>query len=140
MNILQTGTSDVFLCKPVNSRYTFDNTQNTYNINMTPDEVIIPTNLLTDGASILMIIQDDGTSVVYKDFVVAAVDRIDEHFGSFLAYFTSDLLSEHKWSADAKVTIFITNKDYCENIEINFIVKEYSENWIFTDTVVFEQV
>ncbi len=49
-------------------------------------------------------------------------------------------MKDYKWSADARIKIEISNGGYCDSVVLNYKVKEYKENWIFPDSVIFEKV
>ena len=55
------------------------------------------------------------------------------------ATITSDKMEDYTWSAKSKVTISINNGDEKDSVSVDFKVTEYSSNWIFPDTVVFDK-
>ena len=48
-------------------------------------------------------------------------------------------MEDYTWSAKSKVTISINNGDEKDTVSVDFKVTEYSSNWIFPDTVVFDK-
>ena len=136
--ILQTDTNGVFLSVPVNDRYSFSATSNDITIEMYKDKVVIPASLLTANAQVVISVTDNGKITTFDDCIVTKVERKGDTVDTFFATFSSEKMSDYTWTANAKVTVEISNSE--DNVlSYRFKVTEYSANWIFADKVVFEE-
>lgn len=136
--ILQTDTNGVFLSVPVNDRYSFSATPNDIPIEMYKDKVVIPASLLTVNAQVVISVTDNGKTTTFDDCIVTKVERKGDTVDTFFATFSSEKMSDYTWTANAKVTVEISNSE--DNVlSYRFKVTEYSANWIFADKVVFEE-
>ncbi len=136
--ILQTDTNGVFLSVPVNDRYSFSATSNDITIEMYKDKVVIPASLLTANAQVVISVTDNGKTTTFDDCIVTKVERKGDTVDTFFATFSSEKMSDYTWTANAKVTVEISNSE--DNVlSYRFKVTEYSANWIFADKVVFEE-
>lgn len=138
-SILQSDEGGVFLCIPINNKYSFNEIDAECVIKFTDEKIAIPANMLVQGATICATVVNGGETTVIDDFKISEVVRGGETVDSFVAHWTSEQMDDYKWSADAKITVTISNGDYCDPIALNFKVSNFEENWIFSDTVVFEQ-
>lgn len=136
-DILQTDKNGVFISKPVNDRYSFATTAGSYAIEFTKDEIKIPAYLLTAGAQVVVSITDAGKTTTFDDWTVTKVERDGDSIDSFMAFVSSDKMSDYQWTADSKVTVQITNGEAYAPLTFNFKVVEYKDNWLIPDKVVF---
>lgn len=137
--ILNTESNGIFLSKPINNAYSFNESAEQYEIVFSKDEIIIPANILTAEASILVTVTENGNSITFNDWQIKKVERKEESLDSFEAYFSSQEMKKHKWTADSKVTVDIYYKDaYERQIQFKFAVAEFDEHW-YGDKVEFEK-
>ena len=139
-SMLQTEKSGIFLSSPVNSKYRFTNTEFNYTVGLSKESIVIPANLLTPGASVIITVTAGSETTTLDDFEIKEVKREGASVDTFKAEYTSKKLKDYKWSADATIKIEIINGDYCNPVILNYKVKEYKDNWIFPDSVTFEQL
>lgn len=138
-DILQTDTNGVFLSKVINDRYSFSSSKEKYSIDFSKDKLTIPVYLLNADAQIVIVVKDDGKTTTFKDCIVTEVERKEEEFDSYIAYASSEDMKDYAWTANSKVSVSIYNGDNYEPIAFNFKVKEYKDNWLIADKVVFEE-
>lgn len=136
--ILQTDTHGVFLSVPVNQRYSFSAPAQDASIGMHRDKVVIPASLLTANAQVVIRVTDGEETAVFDDCKVKRVERKGETVDTFLATYTSGKMADYPWTANAQVTVEISNGADCTHC-YRFRVTEHHTNWIFADKVVFEQ-
>lgn len=137
--ILQTDENGIFLVDPINDRYSFSASENSYNIDLSRNEIIVPVNLLSSGADISVTVTGDGKSETFDDCTITMVDREGTTIDSFYAHVSSKQMKGYEWTDDSRVTVSITNADEDNAHVFNFIVDEHQDRWIFTDKVVFKQ-
>lgn len=137
--ILQTDSNGVFLVKPINDRYSFSQSYNTYTIDFSKDGLVIPAHLMSSKAQVTVAVTENGETLTFDDFVVTKVDRKADAFDGFTASLSSKLMSGHTWMADSKVTVSIVSSSGTEPLVYRYKVSEYKENfWVIPDKVVFE--
>lgn len=139
-SILQNDSGNIFLSKPVNNKFRFQDVAENYTMEITKDELIIPVNLLAPEAKVTATVTHDGNVTLFDDFILEEVVRNGETVDSFAAYYTSELMDDFTWFAEAEITITIDNGEFGAPLEFRFRVVEYSDNWIFSDSVTFESV
>ena len=128
--ILKTNSNGTFLTKPINDAFSFNDSTNKYTISFTKDDIGIPADLLTAGATVTATVTEDGKSEVYDDCKIQKVVRKDKSIDSFTAYFSSKKLKKHEWTDNSKITIEIQYTDANNRTEIfNFAVVEYKKQW-----------
>lgn len=138
-DILQTDSNGVFLSKVINSRYSFSAPMDEVNIEFATEEIIIPVCLLNEGAKIVITVKDGGSITTFDDCSVNRVEREEQDFEAFVAYIHSEEMKDYTWTANSKVSLSIYNGDNYEPIVFKFKVKEYKDNWLIADKVVFEE-
>lgn len=138
-DILQTETNGTFLSEPINYHYSFHETPEEYKIDFSEDELVIPVNLLTTGAKVIVSVTDNDNTVTFEDCIVEKVERVGTTIDSFLAYLSSDELKEYEWTQDSTVTVKIMNSDRNDPIVFEYKVAEIAHKLFFTK-VEFEQV
>lgn len=138
-DILQTDKNGVFLSKPVNDRYSFTTAKTDYNIVFTKDKIVIPAELLTVGAEVVVSVSDGGNSTTFNDCVVSKVVREGDTIGTFKATITSKLMNDYGWTENSKVTVKIINADDDNPLVFKFKVVEFKDNWLIADKVVFAE-
>ena len=137
--VLQTENNGIFIVEPINNRYSFSERKTSDKIEIKKDKAIIPVSLLSDKAKVTIIITDNGKTTTYDDCVIENVERKENKINAMSATITSDKMEDYTWSAKSKVTISINNGDEKDTVSVDFKVTEYSSNWIFSDTVVFDK-
>lgn len=138
-DILRTDYNGVFLSKVINSRYSFGSPKEEYGIDFSKDEISIPVYLLNEGTQIVITVKDGGETTTIDDCTVTEVVRKEKEFDSFIAYVSSEALKDYAWTANTKVSVSIYNGDNYDPNIFNFKVKEYKNNWLIADKVVFEE-
>jgi len=137
--ILQTSSNGIFMSKPINDIYSFANDSNKYSATVTKDEIIIPADLLTARAKILLTVTDNNTTETFTDCQIKKVERNGNDIQSFSTYVTSEKMRKYEWSNDTNLFITIKYEDvYDKEITLKYYVKEY-EKRLFGDKVVLEQ-
>lgn len=138
-DILRTDENGVFLSKPVNDRYSFTITKADYSIEFTKDKIIIPAELLTVGAEVIVSVSDGGDSTIFNDCVVSKVVRKGDTIDTFKTIISSKLMKDYDWTENSKVTVKITNGDNDNPLVFKFKVVEFKDNWLIADKVVFAE-
>lgn len=138
-DILRTDYNGVFLSKVTNSRYSFGSSKEEYGIDFSKDEIAIPVYLLNEGTQIVITVKDGGETTTIDDCTVTEVVRKEKEFDSFIAYVSSEALKDYAWTSNTKVSVSIYNGDNYDPNIFNFKVKEYKNNWLIADKVVFEE-
>lgn len=111
------------MVKPINDVYSFSSRGNTYSIEFSKDEMIIPAALLTAESKITVTVTDNGTSQVFDDCVVTKVERKGSTIDTFNAYVSSKTLKKYSWTTSSKITIVITYGDaYDRTCTFNYVV------------------
>ncbi len=139
-SMLQTEKGGIFLSSPVNNKYRFTAIEANYTVDLSKESVVVPANLLTPGAAVIITVTAGSKTTTLDDFELKEVKREGNSVDTFKAEYTSKKLKDYKWSADATIKIEIINGDYCNPVILNYKVKEYKDNWIFPDSVAFEQL
>lgn len=85
--ILQTGSNGVFMVDPINAHYSFSTNDFNRSIELQKDKVIIPVNLLSADAKVVVTVTDNGQTVTFDDCVVTEVKREGDTVDSFLPMF-----------------------------------------------------
>lgn len=137
--ILQTDKNGVFLVDPINAHYSFSANTSDQSIELKKDKVIIPVNLLSADAKVVVTVADNGKSVTFGDYVVTEVKREGDSVDSFFAHVSSKLMKNYKWTPESKVVVKITYGEGIKDLQFRFKVVEFKGNWIFADKVVFEE-
>ena len=138
-DILETDKNGVFLSKPVNDQYSFSNAKADYSIEFTNDKIVIPAELLTVGAEVIVSVSDGGNSTTFNDCVVSKVVREGDTIDTFKATVTSKLMNDYGWTENSKVTVKIINAGSDNPIVFKFKVVEFKDNWLIADKVVFAE-
>ena len=106
--ILQTGSNGVFMVDPINAHYSFSTNDFNRSIELQKDKVIIPVNLLSADAKVVVTVTDNGQTVTFDDCVVTEVKREGDTVDSFFAHVSSKQMKAYKWTADSRATVKIT--------------------------------
>ena len=136
--ILQTDTNGVFLSKPVNDNYSFTTVTDDYNIEVTKDEAIIPADLLTAGAEIVISVTDNGKTTIFDDCIVREVLREGTTIDTFKTIISSKMMKDYDWTEDSKVAVKIINNNKNNPLVFKFKVIEF-KNRLIADKVVFDE-
>ena len=137
--ILQTGSNGVFMVDPINAHYSFSTNDFNRSIELQKDKVIIPVNLLSADAKVVVTVTDNGQTVTFDDCVVTEVKREGDTVDSFFAHVSSKQMKAYKWTADSRATVKITYGEDIDGLQIQFKIAEVRDNWILADKVVFEE-
>lgn len=137
--ILQTDTNGVFLSKPINNRYSFSTSADDYSIDFSKDKIVIPVDLLTVKAKIVVTVTDNDKTIIFDDCTVTKVKRKEDAIDSFFAHVSSEMMKDYGWTEDSRATVKIINEDVDNPIIFRYKVVEYKDNWLFADKVVFEE-
>lgn len=137
--ILQTGSNGVFMVDPINAHYSFSTNDFNRSIELQKDKVIIPVNLLSADAKVVVTVTDNGQTVTFDDCVVTEVKREGDTVDSFFAHVSSKQMKAYKWTADSRVTVKITYGEDIDGLQFQFKIAEFRDNWILADKVVFEE-
>ena len=137
--ILQTGSNGVFMVDPINAHYSFSTNDFNRSIELQKDKVIIPVNLLSADAKVVVTVTDNGQTVTFDDCVVTEVKREGDTVDSFFAHVSSKQMKAYKWTADSRATVKITYGEDIDGLQFQFKIAEFRDNWILADKVVFEE-
>lgn len=137
--ILQTGSNGVFMVDPSNAHYSFSTNDFNRSIELQKDKVIIPVNLLSADAKVVVTVTDNGQTVTFDDCVVTEVKREGDTVDSFFAHVSSKQMKAYKWTADSRATVKITYGEDIDGLQFQFKIAEFRDNWILADKVVFEE-
>lgn len=135
--ILQTDKNGVFLSRPINDRYVFTTEKSEYSIEFGKNEIVIPADLLTEGAEVIVSVSDGGKSTTFDDCSVKKVVREGDTIDSFKVTISSKLMQDYKWTKNSKVTVKIINSEKNNPLVFKFKVLEYKDKWLIADKVVF---
>lgn len=126
-----------FLTKPINAEYSFASKPEEYPMELTKEEICIPVELLSEGATIAVSITDGISSQTFDDCVVSKVERKEKTIDTFIAHVTSKQYKKYDWNNNSVATVLITySDDYGKTLEKTFTVTEYEKHW-YGDKVVF---
>ncbi len=137
--ILQTKSGGVFLSQIINRRYSFNTNTENYSIEFNKSEVVVPVNLMTDASSVVIKVTDNNKTTTFDDCMVSEVVRDGKTIDTFFTHITSKQMKDYEWTENSKVTIEIHNGDNFETLTFRYKVKEYKDNWLIPDKVVFEE-
>lgn len=135
--ILQTDKNGVFLSRPINDRYVFTTEKSEYSIEFGKNEIVIPADLLTEGAEVIVSVSDGGKSTTFDDCSVKKIVREGDTIDSFKVTISSKLMQDYKWTKNSKVTVKIINSEKNNPLVFKFKVLEYKDKWLIADKVVF---
>lgn len=136
-DLLKTKENGVFLSDAINDRYSFNSQNSTYSITLNERTIEIPANLLTQGATIEVVV-DGTTANRYDDWVVTKVNRDGDGVSSFTAVFSSDTIKKEDWAVGTEVTVSIYNGSAYEPIVFRFRVTEMKYQFPFGSKPIFE--
>ncbi len=137
--ILDTASNGIFLSKPINDFYSFNNKKQQYSAVLTKETLAIPADLLTEGAHIHVSVAENGSTTSFDDCVVQKVVRKGQTIDTFEAQISSKQMKEYSWTPDSKVLVTITYDDaYSKTINLNFEVSYFLDR-LLSDKVEFEQ-
>ena len=134
---------DVFLIKPIYNKYSYTNKCDYAgsNVQFEKREIVIPADLLRDGATVLVTVEAGGQKMTFDDWQITEVERPENgDISSYKAHLVSKTCKGYKWSEGAVATVRVSNGAQYETITFNFKVVEFKANFIFPDTVVFERI
>ena len=135
--ILETANNGIFLVKPINNAYSFTNAMIPNTIEMSKKEIIIPADLLTVNSKITVIVNENGKTTAFDDCVIEKVEREGSTVDTFMTHVSSELLKDYQWTANSKITVFITYNDaYDKTANFEFAVGSIEEHW-YGDKVEF---
>lgn len=108
-DLLKTNTNGVFLSDAINNRYSFGTHGKDYSITLNAKTIEIPANLLTQGATIEVVVNAQGKTVKISDWKITKVNRDGDTVASFTANYTSESIKDIEWTVGAEVTVNIYN-------------------------------
>lgn len=135
--ILETEENGIFVSKPVNSEYSFENADEDYAVEFDGAKLVIPANLLVEGAKIVVTVKGSGGENTFTDWTLSKVKREGEDITSFYAHYESKEIGKFKWEQDSKITIEISIGENFAPVILNYKVAEYKDNFLVADKVVF---
>lgn len=138
--ILQTDSNGVFLSKPINDHYSFTDDTKDYKIKYNKDKITVPADLLIEGSTITVTLENDDSKKTFDNWKITKVTREDNKIDSFDAYFTNKEINSFEWNKDTKITIKIVNGDNYEPILSKYKVKEYKDNFVIPDKITFKEI
>ena len=138
-DILQTEENGVFLSKPINDRYSFAPLSADYDIEFTTDKIMVPANLMTSGAKVVVLVSDNGKTTTFDDCIVNKVVRKGDTVDTFETSISSKLMRNYSWTENSSVTVKIINGDEERPLVFRFKVAEFKDNWLIADKVVFTE-
>lgn len=136
-DILRTKENGVFLTKPVNDRYSFTTSSCCCTMELTKDEIIVPVELLSAGAKVIVTVHDGDKITTFEDCAVSEVERKGDTIDTFMATISSRMMSDHGWTENSKVIVTIINGVKDDPLVCKFKVVEFKDNWVIADKVVF---
>ncbi len=138
--ILQTSTNGIFLSKAVSDHYSFSQASANPDITISKKELVIPANMLSPNAKIVVIVTNSsGSTATFTDFVYSKVKRDGTTVDKFYAYLSSNTMKAYTWANGDTVKVGIICGSEYKPIVYNFKVSEHKANWIFPDSVKFEK-
>ena len=138
--MLKTESNGVFLSRLVNDRYSFGLSATDYAVEFSKDEIVMPANLLAQGAKVTVTVEDSSGTTSFEDYNVTKVDRQDDSIDSFYAHYSSKAIKSVDWADGTKVIVQICHGEEYDPITLEFEVTEYKDNFAIPDKVVFEAV
>lgn len=138
--ILHPKGNPVFLTKPINDRYSFDDETSNYTMELTQNELIIPADLLSQNANVVVTVTMKSGAHTYEDWEVTEVERTGTSVDKFTVHLSSETIKKLKWAADTQITVEIHNGDYENPVIFNYKVSEYKDMFLISDKVEFVQV
>lgn len=135
--ILQTDNNGIFLSNPINDRYSFNTENFEYNIEFNKKEIVIPVNLLSSNAEIVVCVSEGDKSVIFDDCIVDKVEREGNTIDTFQANVYSKSMKDYKWTKNSKVTVKIFNGGGEIPTVFRFKIIEFKDNRLLADKVVF---
>lgn len=138
--ILQTNKNGIFLSNTVNDHYSFSHKSANPDITISKDELVIPANLLSPDAKIVVTVKSaSGSTVSFSDFNNTKVKRDGSSVDKFFAHYSSKTMKAYTWANDDTLKVeIICGSDY-KPLVYNFRVSKYKANGIFPDSVKFEK-
>ena len=137
--ILQTKTKGVFLSQVVNSRYSFNRKTDNYSIEFDKNEIVVPVSLMTDASYVVVKVIDNDKTTTFDDCKVNEVTRKGDTIDTYYAHIISKKMKAYTWTENSKVTVQIYSGENYEALTFCYKVKEYKDNWLILDKVVFEK-
>ena len=136
-DLLKTKDNGVFLSDAVNNRYSFDKQTYDNMIVCGANTIEIPANLLSQDATIEVIVKGNATSL-FNDWKITKVARDADGVESFTAYYTSESIKKVEWAVGTEVTVNIYNGTGYEPLVFQFKVSEMKYQFPFGKKPVFE--
>lgn len=129
-NLLGTKDNSIFISKPINDLYSFNESNTQYSLSLSKDEICIPVNLLTANSEITISIEDDNIIQTFNDCTISKVERVGETVDTFIAHISSKQYKKFDWSENSKVKIKITYNDINDlSITKNYHVSNFVKHW-----------
>ena len=129
--------NNVFLVRPILNAYSFNKSDESYDIEVSKKEIVIPCSLLTSGSKITIQVKDNNGTTDIDDCIVKSVKREGNSIESFKAYVSSKKYGKIKWNENSHVVVNIKYSDvYDKELTLKYKVSNYQEHW-YGDKVEF---
>ena len=138
--ILQTKSNGVFISDAINDRYSFGSNNKNYTIVFDSNSIEVPANLLTQGATVEVVVKTGGKTLAFDDWNISKVTRDGSMVDSFVATYSSASIKDVEWDVGAEVTVRIINGGEYEPLEFNFKVTELKKQFPFGTKPIFSEV
>lgn len=138
--MLKTEINGVFVSRPVNDRYSFDENANNYAIEFSGSEIVIPANLLVQGARVTVTVENASGATVFEDYIINKVKREGSNIESFVAYYSSKTIKSVEWTVGTRVIVQVHLGEGYDPVTYELEVTEYKDNFVIADKIVFEAV
>lgn len=140
--ILHADGQPVFLCKPLDALYSFDEEPAApADISFSKAGLIVPAEYVSDGTQILVTVSHNGESVPLEGWTLSEVKRTNkEDISSFQAVYVSENAKKFSFKPDMTIHIEIVPKAGCslEPVVCDYKVVEIKHLWVIPD-VAFEK-
>lgn len=138
--MLKTESNGVFISEPVNDLYSFDTNSSDYAIEFSVSKIVIPADLLVQGARITVTVENASGATVFEDYTINKVKREDASIESFVAYYSSKTIKSVEWAVGTRVIVQMYLGEGYDPVAFEFEVTEYKDNFVIADKIVFEAV
>ena len=138
--LLLSDTNGVFISDAINDRYSFSKQSNDYAITYNATSIEIPANLLTQGATIEVVIKAQNKTTTLDDWSITKVKRDGSKLASFIATYSSDTAKDVEWSVGAEITVNINNGEGYDPQVFRFKVVECKKQFPFGSKPIFEML
>lgn len=139
-NLLLTETNGVFISDAINDRYSFSKQGDDYAIVYNANSIEIPAYLLTQGATIEVVVKAQNKTTKLDDWSITKVTREGGEIESFVANYSSDTAKDVEWSVGTEITVNINNGEGYDPLVFRFKVTELKKQFPFGSKPIFEML